>query len=91
MAERRRKAPETKEQQAERVQRDADAIYYSVFEGHPDGQRILLDLQSKFYDRTSIVQRTDGSVDEHATLVREGERNVMIYIMQRLSRFQVGR
>lgn len=77
--------------QAQKAQREADALYYGVFEGHPDGAKIFADLASKFYDRTSVSQLADGSVDIHASMVREGERIVILYIMQRLSRYQEGR
>ena len=61
-----------------------DMIFCNMFESHPDGQRILLDLQSKFYDRSSVM---GSPVDVNGTMVREGERNVLLYIHGRIARF----
>jgi hypothetical protein len=52
-------------------------IYYSMFQGHPDGQKILDELAQKFYDRSSIT----NPVDPNATLVMEGERRVILFIL----------
>ena len=54
-------------------------LYYNIFQGHPDGMQILEELSRKFYDRTSI----SNPVDPHATLVMEGQRQVVLFIIQK--------
>ncbi len=70
---------------AQKAEQQLDQLFYNVFEGHKDGQAIMRDLSNRFYDRTSVV---GSPVDANATLVNEGARNVLLYIMLRLSRFQ---
>jgi hypothetical protein len=69
------------------AEKDLDQMFYNIFAGNSDGEKIFMDLSHKFYDRTSVV---GSPVDVSATLVREGERNVVLYIMGRLSRLQAG-
>jgi hypothetical protein len=59
-------------------------IYYNVFQGHPDGQKILDELAAKFYDRTSV----SNPVDPNATLVLEGQRQVILFILAKCSEGQ---
>ena len=54
-------------------------IYYNIFQGHKDGQKILDELSKKFYDRTSV----SNPVDPNATLVLEGQRQVVLFIIQK--------
>jgi len=54
-------------------------LYFNMFQGHPDGQKILDELAALFYDRTSI----SNPVDPHATLVLEGQRQVILFILTR--------
>jgi len=70
---------------AQKAEQQLDQLFFNVFQGHPDGVKILMDLSHLFYDRTSVV---GSPVDVSATLVHEGERNVILYIMGRISRFQ---
>ena len=59
-------------------------IYYNIFQGHADGQKILDELAVKFYDRTSI----SNPVDPNATLVMEGQRQVILFILAKCSEGQ---
>jgi len=77
-----------KKQAAQKAEEQLDQLFFSIFQGHKDGQAIMRDLSHKFYDRTSVV---GSPVDANATLVREGERNVLLYIMLRISSAQKGR
>jgi len=58
--------------------------YHNMLEGHPDGQAILADLLANFYDRTSVT----NPVDPSATLVMEGERRVVLYILAKCAEGQ---
>jgi hypothetical protein len=69
----------------QKAEQQLDQLFFNVFQGHPDGVKIFTDLSHLFYDRTSVM---GFPVDVNATLVREGERNVVLYIMSRISRFQ---
>jgi ABC-type xylose transport system substrate-binding protein len=73
---------------AQRAEELLDQLFFNIFEGHQDGQRILQDLQQHFYDRTSVA---GTPVDANATLVGEGQRQVVLYIMGRIIRFQAGK
>jgi hypothetical protein len=73
---------------AQKAEEQLDQLFFNIFEGHQDGQRILQDLQQKFYDRTSVA---GYPVDVNATLVKEGERNVVLYLMSRIIGFQARR
>lgn len=75
-----------RQESAAKAQQDLDRIFHGIFQGHPDGQRIWLDLQYKFHDRTSVT----NPVDANATLVLEGQRQVVLYIMSRISRCAEG-
>jgi len=59
-------------------------IYFNIFQGHQDGQDILQELSMRFYDRTSI----SSPVDPNATLVLEGQRQVLLFIMQKCAEGQ---
>lgn len=58
--------------------------YYNIFQGNPDGQKILEDLSKKFYDRSSVT----NPVDPHATLVLEGQRQVILFILLKCAEAQ---
>lgn len=64
-------------EQAQQEQR-LDQLYHQVFQTGPAGQEVLQDLAAKYYDRTSFV-----AGDPHHTAFREGERNVILYILSR--------
>lgn len=51
--------------------------YFNVFQGTKDGQEILTHLASKFHDRTSV----SDPVDPNKTLVLEGQRQVILFII----------
>jgi len=59
-------------------------LYTSLFQNHPDGQRILDELAAKFYDRTSV----GNPVDPNATLVMEGQRQVILFIIAKCAEGQ---
>ena len=46
-----------------------------------EGQEVLTDLRERFYERTSIVPG-----DAYATHAREGAREVVLYILDRIKR-----
>lgn len=74
-----------KRKEAEKQEQQLDQLYFNLFDGHKEGQDILRDLMHRFYDRSSVV---GSPVDVAGTMVREGERNVVLYIMARISSFQ---
>lgn len=59
-------------------------MYYNVFQGTPDGQKILDELSARFYDRTSVT----NPVDPNATLVLEGQRQVVLFIIEQCAKGQ---
>lgn len=52
--------------------------YHQFFQRNPDGAAILTELSMLFYDRTSVV-----SGDPYGTHVKEGERNVVKFIIDK--------
>ena len=46
-----------------------------------EGQEVLTDLRERFYERTSVVPG-----DPYATHAREGAREVVLYILDRIKR-----
>lgn len=59
-------------------------LYLDVFQANPAGQKILADLAMRFYDRPSVL----AGEPEHMTFVREGERTVLLYIIQKCAEAQ---
>jgi hypothetical protein len=58
--------------------------YYNIFQSNPDGQKILDELSRLYYDRSSIT----NPVDANATLVLEGQRQVVLWIIQKCAEGQ---
>lgn len=54
-------------------------LYADVFQANPAGQKVFEDLQARFYGRPSVI----AGEPEHMTFVHEGERIVLLYILQR--------
>lgn len=54
-------------------------LYSDLFQTNPAGQKVFEDLHARFYGRPSVIP----GEPEHMTFVREGERNVLLYILQR--------
>ncbi len=84
MAELKRKTTAGKDDAATQAQAALARTYHNLFEGHADGQAILTDLSQKFYDRSSVT----SPVDPNATLVMEGQRQVVLYIIQQCAEGQ---
>lgn len=63
-------------------------VYFDIFQMNPAGMSILEELSMLFNDRPSVVKRNDGSVDANGTLVKEGERNPIIYIINKCAEAQ---
>ena len=59
-----------------------DHIYSRTFSGS-DGEAVLDDLTKRFLSRTSVA-KVDGVVDPNMTLVNEGAREVVLYILKRI-------
>lgn len=59
-------------------------LYLDVFQANPSGQKVLADLAMRFYDRLGI----EAGEQQHLALVRSGERNVLLYILQRCANAQ---
>jgi hypothetical protein len=59
-----------------------DHIYSETFRGI-NGEKVLEDLQKRFLNRTSVA-KVEGVVDPNMTLVNEGAREVVLYIMKRI-------
>lgn len=53
-------------------------VYRQLFRSTPAGQAVLSELAILFYDRSSVV-----AGDPFATHEREGERNVIRFIIQK--------
>lgn len=58
--------------------------YLDVFQANPSGQKVLADLAMRFYDRPGI----EAGEQQHVALVRAGERNVLLYIIQKCAEAQ---
>ena len=59
--------------------------YFEVFQGNPAGQRILVDLQSRFEHRESHVPG-----DPFSTAHNEGKRSVMLFVYKQIAAGQGG-
>lgn len=70
--------------QVEKDQKVLDKLYFEIFQFNPAGQKVLADLSMRFYDRPSVV----SGEPEHMTFVRAGERNVLLYIIQKCAEAQ---
>jgi hypothetical protein len=55
-----------------------DAVYNRIFQQDVDGEKILEELATHYYDRQSYV-----AGDPHATSFNEGARSVISYILGR--------
>ena len=74
--------PERKLSKTERaLQIDKNNQLFRVLFTSPDGEAVLRDLMMKFYKYSSHVPG-----DSHTTAFKEGQRQVVIYILDRLER-----
>ena len=58
------------------------ALYRRVFVHNPDGQRVLEDLSSLFYDVEVFVKGTDGVTE---TAYNAGRRKAIAFILATIS------
>lgn len=81
----RKRAAEQQNSRAEVKEVDVlSKLYLDTFQANPAGQKILADLAMRFYDRPGI----EAGEQEHVALVRAGERNVILYIIQKCANAQ---
>lgn len=59
-------------------------LYLDVFQANPAGQRVLADLALRFYDRPGL----EAGEQEHIALVRSGQRDVILHILQKCANAQ---
>ena len=74
----------TPEQKANVVQKDLEAqrqkaINFKKYFGSDDGREVMLDIMNKYYVLSPLPRLADGHVDE----VAEGQREVVLYILNR--------
>lgn len=50
------------------------------------GHAVLTNLKAQFFYNKSCVALKDGVVDKNRTLINEGERNVVLYILERIKK-----
>jgi len=55
-----------------------DLVYNRLFQQDADGAAVLEELAARYYDRQSYVPG-----DPHATSYQEGQRSVVMYLLQR--------
>ena len=56
-------------------------MYYNIFQGHPDGMKILEELSKNFYDRIAPAE-------PNTALFMEGQRSVVLFIIRQCSEGQ---
>ncbi len=67
---------------AKAEQTKINRLYHDLL-GMDAGLKIIEDLE-KFFDKRSMVVRSEGRVDVNGTLVRNGHFEVMSFIKQRI-------
>lgn len=75
--------PEQEANRAREIQRVINA-YHRVFESE-DGQTVLKNLRAYFrYDRPAFERSLNHPYDSHAAAIRDGQREVILFIEHRL-------